>query len=229
MPRILACTACVDDWKAFLARPDRQWKDKYSAKSLATSWEHADGLPAEVAKAMAACPDGGLADPKPFLAIPEFRVDLPGGERASQTDLMVIGRAKGGPFVMAVEGKVKETFGETIKEWKKKASDGRKERWRFIRRVLGLDQKPAADLRYQLFHRAVSAVLTARRCHSPIAVFLVQSFSSNDEGFGDFEKFVALFGKAAAIDSIVPITRLDETQLYAGWVRSPTNNLRGHG
>jgi hypothetical protein len=32
-----------EDWRQFLAEPDRQWKDGYSAKELATCRQNADG------------------------------------------------------------------------------------------------------------------------------------------------------------------------------------------
>lgn len=219
MTRILACTTCAEDWKAFLAKPEKHWKDNYSAKSLATRWEAADGLPTEVAAALDRSPEGVLSNARPFLAIPEYKVALPGGERASQTDLMVIGRAKGGPFAMAVEGKVNEPFGPTIEEWKAKASDGRKERWRYLRQQLGLTEKPSPELRYQLFHRAVSALIAARRYHSPFAVLLVHSFSRDDTGYGDFAKFLTALGGEATKGAVNAIRNCDGVMLYAGWVQ----------
>jgi hypothetical protein len=37
-----------EDWKQFLAEPDKQWKDGYSAKTLAETWQNASGLPHKV-------------------------------------------------------------------------------------------------------------------------------------------------------------------------------------
>ena len=37
-----------EDWKQFLAEPDRQWKDGYSAKELATCRQNADGFPSNI-------------------------------------------------------------------------------------------------------------------------------------------------------------------------------------
>ena len=91
--------------------------DGYSAKAVARSWEAADGLPPSLAKALSSNPD--LTGAVPFLAVPEYTRDLPGGDRPSQTDVMVFGRSPGGAFAMAVEGKVAESFGPTIGDWRR--------------------------------------------------------------------------------------------------------------
>ena len=37
-----------DDWKHLLAKPNKHWKDGYSAKSLAYAWQQAKGFPPPV-------------------------------------------------------------------------------------------------------------------------------------------------------------------------------------
>lgn len=219
MPRILACTQRPEDWKHFLADPEKHWRSGYSAKALALSWEAADGLPPEVAAALQSSRDSALSNPVPYLAVPEYRTDLPGGDRPSQTDVMVMGRAQGGAFAMAVEGKVAESFGPTLEEWRKDASDGKQLRWSFLCTTLGLDEELDSGLRYQLFHRAASAVLAARRYHAPLAVLLVHSFSAQDAGLADYTAFLKLFGAVAQPGSVVPLATLGVTRLFAGWVR----------
>ena len=81
MSRILACTTTPEGWKQFLADPDKHWRTGYSAKALALSWEAADGLPAEIAAVLNSAPDRALSNPVPYLAVPEYRIDLPGGDR----------------------------------------------------------------------------------------------------------------------------------------------------
>lgn len=41
-----------EDWKQFLAEPDKQWKTGYSARTLAYSWQEANGIPAEVTEVL---------------------------------------------------------------------------------------------------------------------------------------------------------------------------------
>ena len=219
MSRILACTTGPEDWKPFLADPEKHWRTGYSARTLALSWEAADGLPPEVAAALNLAPDAALSNPVPYLAVPEYRTDLPGGDRPSQTDVMVLGRAQGGAFAMAVEGKVAESFGPTLEEWRKDASDGKQLRWSFLCATLGLGEELDLGLRYQLFHRAASAVLAARRYHAPLAILLVHSFSTQDAGYPDFAAFLKLFGAEAKPGTVVPVATLGVTRLYAGWAR----------
>jgi hypothetical protein len=64
----------------------------------------------------------------PLLAVPEFKVPLPGGARASQNDLFVLGRSSPGLVSIMIEGKVKESFGPTLDEWRHEGSPGKKER-----------------------------------------------------------------------------------------------------
>ena len=217
--KILACTTGPDDWKPFLADPEKHWKAGYSARALALSWEAADGLPPEVAAALISAPGGVLANPVPYLAVPEYETVLPGGDRPSQTDVMVMGRANGGAFAMAVEGKVAESFGPTLGEWRQDASNGKQVRWSFLCATLGLGEEQDPGLRYQLFHRAASAVLAAHRYHAPMAILLIHSFSAADAGYQDFTAFLKLFGAEARPDTVTRVATLGGTKLYVGWSR----------
>lgn len=219
MSKIIACTTCSTDWQPFLADPKKHWREGYSAKSLADRWEAVDGFPKEVAKALESSPDDRLHDARPYYAVPEYKTDLPGGERPSQTDLLVLGRAKGGAFAMAVEGKVDESFGPQLGKWND-GTKGKGKRWKFLCDTLELKKKQPKSLRYQLFHRAVSAVLAARQHHAHLAILAVQSFSAKDTGLSDFEAFCQLFGSVPAKDSIVLLTTLGKTKLYGGWLSS---------
>jgi hypothetical protein len=131
---IFACTTCADDWRQFLARPELQWKERYPAHAVATSWQGATGFPAEVAKVVATSTE--LADARPLIGVPEYRVPLPGGRRASQSDVLVLGRASGGAFAMVVEGKVAESFGPIVRDWLAVETPGRLLRWSFLCNLL---------------------------------------------------------------------------------------------
>lgn len=135
MSRILAFTSGPQDWQALLADPVKHWRSGYSARTLAHCWEASDGFPAEVGAPFAQSAEPLLADLTPLLAIPEFKVPLPGGQRASQNDLFVLARSVAGPVTIMVEGKVSESFGPTLEEWRREASAGKEERLRFVLRV----------------------------------------------------------------------------------------------
>ena len=119
---------------------------------------------------------------------------------------------------MAVEGKVDESFGPLLGEWQQDGSEGKEARWRFLCATLGLEESLSPDLRYQLFHRTASAILAARRYHSPMAVMLVHSFSGRNTGLDDFRRFLGLFGATPSLGEVQYITTLGTTRLYGGWV-----------
>lgn len=216
---ILIPSCSADDWKAFLAEPDKHWRSGYSAKTLAYCWHEAGGFPACVRKAFQASGLGHLTAAELLLAIPEHKVDLPGGRRPSQNDLFVLARCPEGHISIMVEGKVNEEFGPLVSEWSVGASDGKQERLRYLLGVLGLDGRGLDSVRYQLLHRAASAVIEARRYCARHAVMLVHSFSAEKARFGDYARFAALFGVKAEAGTVQSAATLKEgIRLSLGWV-----------
>lgn len=105
MPRILAFSSGPSDWQTLLADPTKDWRSGYSARTLAYCWEASDGFPPEVSDALSQTNDPLLTDLAPLLAVPEFKVPLPGSKRASQNDIFVLARSPAGPVYVMVEGK----------------------------------------------------------------------------------------------------------------------------
>jgi len=136
-------------------------------------------LPPEVQALFASRAEALLAQFSPIVAVFEFKVALPGGDRPSQNDPFLPGRSKAGPVTVMVEGKVSESFGPTIAEWPKQVSLGKEERLSFLLRAVGLTDAPDSTSRYQLFHRAASAVLEGERYRAVAAVMVVHSFSQD--------------------------------------------------
>lgn len=188
--KILIPTLGPDDWQRFLADPEKQWKRGYSAMAAALSWEAANGVPSEIAELL-----GGSLEL--LLAIPEHKVALPGGRRESQCDVFALVRDLNETMAIAVEAKVNEPFGPTVGEWMVNASKGKVERMRFICELLGLNEPPTGELRYQLFHRTAAAVLEANRFKTDRAAMIVQSFSQEHRWLEDFQAFTDLFGLQA--------------------------------
>ena len=89
MARILEFTSGPQDWQKLLADPVKHWKTGFSARTLAYSWEAEDGFPYEVRVPFTQSAEPLLANLAPVLAVPEFKVPLPGGVRASQNDIFV--------------------------------------------------------------------------------------------------------------------------------------------
>jgi len=218
MTRILSFTSGPNDWRALLADPEKHWRSGYSAKTLAHCWEAADGLPPEVALALRSSAEPLLANLAPVLAVPEFRVPLPGGNRASQNDVFVLAGSSAGPVCIMVEGKVDESFGQTLGEWRRNASPGKKERLRFLLRTLGMTEIPAGEIRYQLLHRAASALIVGEQYRAAAAVLLVHSFSTQRTGWRDYEAFVRLFGVEPEASGVQRLPGGSAIPLFGVWV-----------
>ncbi|MFA6365570.1 MAG: hypothetical protein WCX13_00060, partial [Candidatus Hydrogenedentales bacterium] len=133
-------TSKPEDWKQFLAQPEKQWKDGYSAKELAEAWQNASGFPKIVRNVLSRSTIAEAKEIEFIQGIPEFKVDLPGGNRASQNDLFVLAKIDDELVVIMVEGKHREPFGPTVAEWELKdvLSEGRKTRLVYLIKTLDL-------------------------------------------------------------------------------------------
>ncbi len=198
MSKILIPALKADDWKQFLADPEKQWKTGYSARSIAYCWQAADGIPTEIIKVLGQLPS--LKKLKTIFAIPEHKVPLPGGSSASQNDVWVLGETLSGLVSIAVEGKVSEPFGPTVGEWFENKTAGKEKRLQFLCKELEIECPPPAKIRYQLLHRTVSAILEAKRFRASEAVMVVHTFSKTNEWLEDYQYFLSLFGIEAGIN-----------------------------
>lgn len=190
----------------------------YSARTLAHCWEQSDGLPAEIA---ALFPQG----PELLLAVPEYKVPLPGGARESQNDLFALVRHNHTTCAMMVEGKVNEPFGPTIGDWFRAPSPGKMTRMQHLCEVLGFDKTPAEHVRYQLLHRAASALIEAERFRTDEAAMIVHSFSPTSMWFQDFAAFAALFDIEAKKGEPAEATLSNGKKLRIGWAQGDPSYL----
>lgn len=216
--RSLDCpVASIEEVRA-LAHPAKHWKDGRSAKELTKAWIGTDNIPFRVSSVLNSCPTYKLAEMQ--HAIFEKKVNLGTPGRDSQTDLMVyMTLFRGGAAVVAVEGKVNESFGPIVGAWLGE-SVTKAPRLEKLCHDLGIPVERAMDLRYQLFHRTASAVYEAEKTGAEHALMLVHSFSDRDASFRDFQDFAqALGAPVSAVDTISePITRLG-IELRLGWVK----------
>jgi hypothetical protein len=209
-----------EDVVRHLGRGKLHWKAGRSAHALVTRWHEARGIPAivrHVLDTQTAFTGAALVD-----AFLERNVDLPGGGRPTQTDLMAILRTGSELAIAAVEGKVDETFGPLVGEWLKE-NPGRLDRLNGLTSLFGPTARDPA-LRYQLFHRSASALLEAERYNASIALMLVHSFSAERAGFADYAAFLKAVGLS---DNPTPgqiygpkhcIVHGRSISFYAGWV-----------
>ncbi|CAB1080719.1 hypothetical protein D1AOALGA4SA_8396 [Olavius algarvensis Delta 1 endosymbiont] len=208
-----------EDWRHLLAEPDKQWRDGYSAKSLAVAWHRDAGFPQEVGRAFDKSGYAIFKNPELLLAIPEHKVPLPGGGNPSQNDLFVLAKGNGQIISMTVEGKVSEPFGPLVSEWFQNPSEGKRKRLAYLCKILGLNANHVSSIRYQLLHRTASAVIEADRFNATNALMLVHSFSPTNKWYDDFEKFSGLYEVQVKLNEIIFAGRVNGTELYLGWVK----------
>lgn len=214
-----------EDWQLLLAEPDKHWRTGYSAKALAHCWQESRGFPPEVRRVFRRSGIDVFQDIEMLVAFPEYKVPLPGGRRASQNDIFILAKGAGQLVSITVEGKVSEPFGDTIAGWKAQAGRGKEARLKYLCDLLGLDPASVNHVRYQLLHRAASALIEAKKFNAPNAVMLVHSFSRENEWFEDYERFLDLLGVTGRPDSVVLTRNINGVNLYLGWVRGNESYL----
>jgi len=222
-------TSGVDAWRRRLADPEKQWRTGFSARSLAYAWESARGFPLEVQALFANSGNPAFQDVELLLAIPEHQVLMPpAGGHPSQNDLFALAKDHDGNLIaLTVEGKVSESFGETLARWNAEKSPGKNKRLAFINATLDLTTEPPLTVRYQLLHRTASAIIEAQRFNARSAVMVVHSFNPNDLWFDDYRVFLKMFGVSEA--SVGQLHFLTETQgipVYSGWARGEEKFLQ---
>jgi len=225
--RILIPTEYITSWKSLLAEPDRQWRTGYSAMMTAQSWETAGGLPPEIKTAFAESEGDYFSNLELLIAIPEYKTDLKGGRRPSQSDVFVLLRSDKGLIAVTVEAKAREDFGPTMAQWRYAVSDeGYTKRLRHIIENTGLEKPVPDHIRYQLLHRTASAVIEAKRFHCNAAVMLVQSFVESDaeNHFEDYADFIGLYGAMPAKDQTIFLADIDGIKLFSAWVYTPVGD-----
>jgi hypothetical protein len=219
----------AEEWRRLLAQPDKHWRTGYSAKALAYCWQEAGKFPHEVNKVFR---DSGIPvfkDAKMLIASPEYKVSLPGGKRASQSDIFILAKGDGKLISITVEGKVDEPFGEVVSEWRLKDEGGKEDRLKFLCEQLMLSADLVGGIHYQLLHRTASAIIEAKKFNAPIALMLVHAFEKTkdryDESFQAYCRFLNLFGKQGKENAIVSLKSLGSVYLYAGWIKGKKKYL----
>ena len=164
-----------------------------SAWAVAHSWHRAKGLPDEVCNIL-------NGTPKLIRMEPEGAVTLPGAGGAGSCDVFACIEVSGKEYVLVVEAKVDENFGDLIEDWyKTKDTDKTNENKRYRlnemceRLGVGYDYDKYRDLRYDLFHKAYAALKSAVFWNADGAIMIVQSFCSDCKDIEEFEKFFNLF------------------------------------
>ena len=216
-----------EDWRHFLAEPDKHWRTGYSARAAAFAWQEANGFPPEVAALLTSANDDNLRDVELLLAIPEHKVYFPPMQgHPSQNDVFALAKATNGDLIsIAVEAKVSEPFDLTVDEWIADPTRGKAERLEFLKDKLSIGSKPIGHIRYQLLHRLSSALLEAERFNAKYAILVIHSFSQLDEWFGDFAAFLSLYDQEAVVGKLAALDLNTAPNVFAGWARGDAKYL----
>jgi len=227
MSKVYIPSSGPSDWRRFLAHPDKQWRRRFSARTVASSWESADGLPPEVEALFLKSGVHDFREVELLIAIPEHKVPIPPVKgHPSQNDVFALVRTASGKLIaMAVEAKVSEPFGRTFDAWRARASPGKTEREEFLRSRLGIGDGLLGPIRYQLLHRLASALVEAEHFNAGYAALVVHSFSQQDEWIDDFASFLALYGAQARVGNLVKLALPGPLPAYAGWARGDARFL----
>lgn len=226
MKRVFVPSKSGSDWQRLLGKPDLHWKKGYSAMSTASCWEEASPLlPGEIRELFDSTNDPALTGLELLAAIPEWEVPLPGGDRPSQTDVLALARNSTGLVVIGVEAKVDEPFGPLLGTERKSASPGKLERIRYLEAELEREVPFADSIHYQLLHRTVSALVTARAFHAQTAVMLVHSFSPTAKWRGNFDTFCAALNTRPVVEGLLEANLASRPRLLLGWCAGDARHL----
>jgi len=212
-----------EDVVRHLGHQERHWKAGRSAHALTHVWAKENGLPESLRSILQAHPvfrSAELIDG--FL---ERQVDLGSAGRPSQTDLLAVIGLEKRIAIVAIEGKAGEPFGDLVSHWLD-GSDTKSKRLASLCRTLGLSVEQALPLRYQLLHRAASAIYEAKRYRTDLAGMLVHNFTAEREGYLDFCAFAQALGVKEPRSGLLggPFVG-DGVSVYLGWVddRAPVD------
>lgn len=226
MKRIVIPTRSGSDWQRLLAKPTLHWKKGASAMTAAASWEAASSsLPTEIALLLETSGEEVLRSQRMLVAMPEWEVQLEGGETTSNTDVLAICRNDSGLCVIAVEAKVLEDFGPLLSEKRKNASSGQVARLNYLHSLLKVDHF-ADTVRYQLLHRTASALLTGREFHAKAAVMLVHAFGCPPARRVDFEAFASAVNARVIAPQFYLVPGFDSPALYLAWCEGDAQFLQ---
>lgn len=230
MNRLCVETRGISNWRERLAKPDSQWRRRFSAFETAVSWERASrqrgGLPEPIG---ALFQGSAFGEATLLLAIAEHKVPLVGGAADSQCDIWALLSTASGGLSLAVEAKANEPFGqggEPLEHWlvagvSPKSEKNRTARWECVSNNLPVASRGAFDkVPYQLLHRCAAAVIESRRFALPNAAFVVQAFASPAESFDSFSLFCHAMNLKAERGRMC-VTSVGEVRLGIGWTDFP--------
>lgn len=193
------------------------WREGRSAKCLIDQWWNANDLPPSIRSIVNQAPE--WRDAELIDAFAERCTNLGDGRPShSQSDLLALVGLDSGIGILTIEAKVDEGFDKTIDEWLKADSAGKRKRLDGLCARFGLNSQQIGEYRYQLFHRAASALIEAERYRSSQAAMIVQSWCPKKSSLDDYKAFCRLLGYGEAqVGAFTEPRSFQGIDLRLGW------------
>jgi len=205
----------LHDWEIYAPpkRPD-QWVDGRSAKEVARAWLAGSGktLPVEVENVLNGSKNFGLT--QSWIAEPEAKLRFDAFGEPSNCDLAVHVKDQAGGYILAIEAKADEPFGDTVKKTIEAAterlnanpqSNGLRRVHQLKAAILGRnleDQESDTKIRYQLLTACAGALCEAERNNYSRALVLIYEFITDrtedikhQRNANDFNEFMIEISK----------------------------------
>lgn len=228
---LFIATRGIADWQSRLGNPERHWRQGYSAKETALSWEAANqqsskNLPEPIARLFRSSPWG---EPELLLAVAEHKVPLGGKGADAQCDVWALVHTVAGTVSVAVEAKANEPFGngnESLADWLNAGKSVNSPANRRRRAIAILENLPPATegaydiVPYQLLQRTAAAVIEAKRFRLRHAALIVQGFNCPKESIDAYGELCTACGIREAY-SFMHITRIGDIELGLALAQCP--------
>lgn len=162
----------ADEWYRY-APPKRstQWKDGRSAKLLA-EYATSRNFVNDISTWIDEC---GYKKPEALECEPEAVTSLPGQGDGCNHDLLITGD----DFMIGVEAKVSETFGNIIDKELKNASKNKKKRISTLLNYINPHPQSAGSYRYQLLTGLTGTLLATKKKKMKKCLFLIIVFTGD--------------------------------------------------
>ena len=218
MSRILSFTSGPQDWQKLLADKEKHWKKGYSARTLAHCWKQQMVFPPRLTyhslrvlilywqisllflqSLSSRCPCLAVCVPHKMISLywPVHHL--------ARYPLWLRAKSMNPSVPPSASGEMKH-------------HPGKRSALRFLLRSLGLNTVPEDSIRYQLLHRAASAIITGEKYRAVAAVLVVHSFSQAHTGWSDYQAFTNLFGVEAVVGTIQKLSISSSLPLFGMWV-----------
>jgi hypothetical protein len=229
----ISTVTSLDGWKSITRNHENENRSAYL---VGQRWLGSSGdFPPAIKSLMMA----SMRSLRPAFSVAEHITVLDTLTAPSRTDLMIYCRdGRSGKAVIALEGKVTETFDERIVYWirdqresrsarsrqdllRLEINEGKQRRLKWLCNHLDVSLDDQSVIRYQLLHRTVDALLEAKHIGAHLAIMLVQAFAECPDNWNDYAEFAGQMGFTSiapnSISEAKVLSAFPGISLHLGW------------